>query len=142
MREGDDHDPARPRRAREIESLLDQRLGDVVLVGEPDTPAGFAVCHSGPGSEAGTGVTYAKFAAVTPGPGAGRTFAALVDACQGLAAASGSRRLTLGVNTARHDAYRHLLAAGFRTDLPGVTMHRPNDPGYDRPDVYLLDDWR
>ncbi len=59
-----------------------------------------------------------------------------------VAAAVGGTRLTLGVNTARRDAYRHLLASGFRTDDVGVTMHRPDDEGYDRPEVHLLDDWR
>jgi predicted N-acetyltransferase YhbS len=126
----------------EIESVLDQGLGDVVLVGEPDAPRGFAVCHTGAGTEAGSGVAYVKFAAVAPGPDAPADFAALLDACQGYAAAAGATRLALGVNTARHDAYRALLAAGFRTDLPGVTMHRPNEPGYDRADVYVIDDWR
>lgn len=126
----------------EITAVLDQRLGDVVLVGEPEAPSGFAVCHTGPGTEAGTGVAYVKFAAVRPGPQAGTRFDALLTACQGWAAAVGATRVTVGVNTARHDAYRHLLAAGFRTDLPGVTMHRPNAPAYDRPEVLLLDDWR
>jgi hypothetical protein len=23
-----------------------------------------------------------------------------------------------------------------------VTMHRPNEPGYNRPGVYIIDDWR
>jgi hypothetical protein len=126
----------------EIASVLDQGLGDVVLIGEPDAPRGFAVCHAGAGTEAGSGVAYAKFAAVRPGPGAAQAFDSLVAACQGFAADAGAVRLSLGVNTARHEAYRQLLAAGFRTDTPGVTMHRPNEPGYDREDVRLLDDWR
>jgi hypothetical protein len=126
----------------EIAAVLDQGLGDVVLIGEPDAPRGFAVCHAGAGTEAGSGVAYVKFAAVRPGPGAARAFEALVAACQGFAVTAGAVRLTLGVNTARHEAYRQLLAAGFRTDSPGVTMHRPNEPGYDREDVRLLDDWR
>jgi predicted N-acetyltransferase YhbS len=126
----------------EIAAVLDQGLGDVVLIGEPDAPRGFAVCHAGAGTEAGSGVAYVKFAAVRPGPGAARAFEALVAACQGFAVTARAVRLTLGVNTARHEAYRQLLAAGFRTDSPGVTMHRPNEPGYDREDVRLLDDWR
>jgi GNAT superfamily N-acetyltransferase len=126
----------------EIAAVLDQRLGDVVLIGEPDAPRGFAVCHAGPGTEAGSGIAYVKFAAVRPGPGLADAFAALVDACLGYAAERGAARLTLGVNTARHEAYRQLLAMGFRTEVPGVTMHRPNEPGYDREDVRLLDDWR
>jgi GNAT superfamily N-acetyltransferase len=126
----------------EITAVLDQRLGDVVLIGEPDAPRGFAVCHAGAGTEAGSGVAYVKFAAVRPGRGAAQAFDSLVAACQGFAVTAGAVRLTLGVNTARHEAYRQLLAAGFRTDSPGVTMHRPNEPGYDREDVRLLDDWR
>jgi predicted N-acetyltransferase YhbS len=126
----------------EIEAVLDQGLGDVVLIGEPEVPRGFAVVHAGAGTEAGSGVAYAKFAAVRPGPGAAQAFDSLVAACQGYAVETGAVRLTLGVNTARHEAYRQLLAAGFRTDSPGVTMHRPNEPGYDREDVRLLDDWR
>jgi predicted N-acetyltransferase YhbS len=126
----------------EIAAVLDQGLGDVVLIGEPEAPRGFAVCHAGPGTEAGSGLAYVKFAAVRPGPAVGPAFASLVAACQGFAAEAGAARLTLGVNTARHDAYRQLLAAGFRTDTPGVTMHRPNEPGYDREDVRLIDDWR
>ena len=43
---------------------------------------------------------------------------------------------------ARHEAYRRILDRGFRTDLQGVAMHRPNEPGYNRPGVYLIDDWR
>ncbi|MFC4950224.1 GNAT family N-acetyltransferase [Pseudonocardia sp. GCM10023141] len=126
----------------EIASVLDQALGDVVLVGAPDDPTGFAVCHHGTGTEAGTGIAYVKFAAVRPGRAAPECFAALLEACAGYAAAAGAARLVVGVNTARHGAYRHLIRAGFRSDMPGVTMHRANRPGYDHPDAYLLDDWR
>jgi hypothetical protein len=35
-----------------------------------------------------------------------------------------------------------MLGAGFRTDFLGVTMHRPNEPGYSRAGVYVIDDWR
>jgi predicted N-acetyltransferase YhbS len=126
----------------EIAAVLDQGLGEVVLIGEPEAPRGFAVCHAGAGTEAGSGVAYVKFGAVRPGPGAAQAFDSLLAACQGYAVDAGAVRLTLGVNTARHEAYRQLLAAGFRTDTPGITMHRPNEPGYDREDIRLLDDWR
>lgn len=43
---------------------------------------------------------------------------------------------------ARHEAYRHLVGSGFRTEIQGVTMHRPNEPGYSRADAFVLDDWR
>ena len=48
-----------------------------------------------------------------------------------------------GVNTAREEAYRQMKASGgFRTVMQGVTMHRDNEPGYSRPGLYILDDWR
>jgi hypothetical protein len=46
------------------------------------------------------------------------------------------------MNMARHEAYRTMLTRGFRTDFQGVAMHRANEPGYNRPGVYLIDDWR
>jgi hypothetical protein len=51
-------------------------------------------------------------------------------------------RLTVGVNTARTEAYRHVLVRGFRADFYGVVMERPNEAGYNRPGVYLIDDLR
>jgi GNAT superfamily N-acetyltransferase len=124
----------------EIAALQEQKLGDVVLVGDPARPDAFAICHDGPGTEAGTGKAYVKFGAARPRDH--RAFVALVQACREHASAVGARRLVVGVNTARHGAYRHLGEAGFRTDVPGVTMHHGNAPGYDRPNSYVLDDWR
>ena len=128
---------------REIRAVDTQGLGDTVLLVDNSTPVGLAVCHCGPGSEAGSGMCYVKFGAVRPGPTAGTVFERLLDACEAFAAARGASRLVCGVNTARHDAYRRMLARGFRANLTqGVVMARPNGPGYNRPDVYLIDDWR
>ncbi|MCU1625309.1 MAG: GCN5-related N-acetyltransferase protein [Pseudonocardia sp.] len=124
----------------EITALQAQKLGDVVLVGDPARPDAFAICHDGPGTEAGAGKAYVKFGAARPGDH--HAFVALVRACREHAAAVGARLLVVGVNTARHEAYRHLGEIGFRTDVPGVTMHHGNAAGYDRPDSYVLDDWR
>ncbi len=33
-------------------------------------------------------------------------------------------------------------ARGFRTEFQGVAMHHPNEEGYSRPGVYVIDDWR
>jgi len=66
----------------------------------------------------------------------------LLDGCEQLAAGRGLERLVLGVNTARHDAYRRLLARGYRTWLEGMIMQRPNEPGYCRADAYVIDDLR
>jgi hypothetical protein len=46
------------------------------------------------------------------------------------------------MNLGRPDAYQRMIARGFRTGLQGVTMHRPNEPGYSHADSYVIDDWR
>lgn len=127
---------------REIRAVLEQKLGDTVLLGEPASLEGFAVCHVGEGTEAGPDTCFVKFAAVRPGARAARHFEELLDSCEELAVESGAGRLVAGVNVARHEAYRALLARGHRTFLQGVAMHRGNQPGYNRPGVYALDDWR
>jgi GNAT superfamily N-acetyltransferase len=126
----------------EIESVADQSLGDTVLLHDGDRLEGLAICHIGPGTEAGNGTCYVKFGAVRPGPTAGEALKRLLESCAALGNSRGATRLLTGVNCARHEAYGILLAEGFRIDLQGVTMHRPNEPGYSRPGVYLLDDWR
>jgi hypothetical protein len=83
-----------------------------------------------------------KFGVVRSGQGAERDFNRLLYACEEFAAAQGVSRLVVGVNTARENAYRQVLARGFRADFLGVSMARPNQAGYNRPDVFLIDDWR
>ena len=43
---------------REIRSVANQALGDTVLLWIESKLTGFAVCHSGPGTEAGSGACY------------------------------------------------------------------------------------
>jgi N-acetylglutamate synthase-like GNAT family acetyltransferase len=127
----------------EIRTVFARKLGDTVLLWDGDSRlAGFAVCHCGTRSEAGERVCFVKFGAVRPGAGAQERFAALLDVCAALAAATGMSTLVAGVNTAREEAYRAMLARGFRTQIQGVAMHRPNEPGYSRPGLFVLDDWR
>lgn len=126
----------------EIEELTRQGLGDTVIVEDDLGVAGFAICHIGSGSEAGSGACYVKFAAVRPGPGAPSAFTRLLDACAALAAESGADRVLAGVNTARERAYEAMLGHGYRATMYGVAMHRPSQAGYSRPDIFALDDWR
>jgi GNAT superfamily N-acetyltransferase len=126
----------------EIRAVASQDLGDTVLLRDDSGLAGLAVCHCGAGTEAGSGACYVKFGAIRPGPDAGRNFERLLDACEALAVAEGMQVLIAGANMGRHEAYRALLARGFRIEIQGVTMHRPNEPGYNRPGVYIVDDWR
>jgi len=46
------------------------------------------------------------------------------------------------MNLARVEAYETLAARGFRTEIQGIAMKRPNEPGYNRADAYVIDDWR
>ncbi len=127
---------------REIRAVAAQNLGDTILLWDDSKLVALAVCHVGPGTEAGSGVCYVKFGAVRPGPAAEQHFNQLIFACEEMALAQRVSRLVAGVNTARHEAYRQMLARGFRTDIQGVVMSKPNDAGYNRPGVYLIDDWR
>jgi hypothetical protein len=124
---------------QEIRTVHAQDLGDTLML--PDA-TGFAICHYGPRSEAGTGTCFIKFGAVRDGPAAETNYARLLDACEALAVANRLPSLLAGVNTARIEAYRHLIARGFRSSIQGIAMHRDNDACYCRPGVFIIDDWR
>jgi len=126
----------------EIRAAQTQNLGDTVLVEGKNGLAGFAVCQYGPRAEAGADMCFVKFAAVREGSSAQRDFLHLLDACDAFAAEVGMPKVLAGMNMARHEAYRLLIGRGFRTEIQGVAMHRDNDPGYNRPGVYVIDDWR
>jgi GNAT superfamily N-acetyltransferase len=126
----------------EVRAVAEQGLGETILLWGEGRLIGLAVCHCGPGTEAGGGVCYVKFGAVRPGPTAEQDFDRLLEACEEMAAERNLSRIDAGVNTARHEAYRRMLARGFRTGLQGVAMQRDNDSGYSRPGIYLIDDWR
>ncbi len=127
---------------REIDAALAQNLGDTVLVGDTGGLQGVAVCHVGAGTEAGGGNCYIKFGAVRPGRDGRRRFCLLLDACHQLAADRGASVLAAGVNAGRDKAWRALRQLGFRVGMQGVSMHRPNEPGYSTSSTYLIDDWR
>jgi hypothetical protein len=127
---------------REILSLQDQKLGDTVLVWEESGLVGFAVMHCGAGSEAGSGACFVKFGAARPGPRVGEYFDRLLHACEAYAGSRGATSLMAGVSLARKPAFEHMRVRGFHIDVLGVCMHKPNEPGYHRPDAWVIDDWR
>jgi N-acetylglutamate synthase-like GNAT family acetyltransferase len=128
---------------REIVAAHEQGIGDTVLLRRDGTLEGMAVCQCGAGSEAGSDTCYVKFAAVRPGEGASGRFEELLDACEVFATESELGRLVAGVSTARLDAYRRLLARGYRTERVGVSMWlRPEEPHFDTPAHYVIDDLR
>jgi GNAT superfamily N-acetyltransferase len=126
----------------EIQSVQVQNLGETVLMWGGDTLDAFAVCHGGEGTEAGRNNCYIKFAAVRPGPRVGDEFERLLHGCEALAAERGWQRMVAGVNLSRSQVYRQLLRRGFRSDILGVAMHRPDSSAYNRPEAFVLDDWR
>jgi len=128
---------------REIRAVAEQRLGDTILAWESSRLAAFAVCHSGAGSEAGSGVCYIKFAAVRPGSRAAENFARLLTGVEAFAASRNAPKVTGDVNTARREAFRAMLAHGYHPERNGVAMETGDaSSGYNRAGVYLIDDWR
>ncbi|MBD2577962.1 GNAT family N-acetyltransferase [Oscillatoria sp. FACHB-1406] len=128
--------------SREIVAVSEQNLGDTVLLEDETSLAGFAVCHCGAGSEAGSEVCYIKFGAVRSGQGAGERFERLLKLCEVYGETQKMSRLSAGVNSSHNEAYTRLLDRGFRAEVIGVAMHKNNEPLYHRPDVFVLDDWR
>ena len=125
----------------EIRSIQAQYLGDTILLGGI-APDGFAACHVGAGSEAGSGHCYIKFGAVSPGRDARKHLRALLQACEQFAAQTGAARLTAGVSEARTIVLDALHAAGFSACLSGIGMHRPDAPAFCEPAALVIDDWR
>ena len=129
--------------AAEIRSVAAQGIGETIVLDDGERGvAGLAVCHIGKGSEAGSGTTYVKFGAVRPGPDAPRQFDRLLAAIESVAHERGAPTIVAGINTARDAAYRQMMDRGYRTQYLGVAMQRHNDPGYNRPDCFVIDDWR
>lgn len=116
-------------------------LGDTVLLDDASGLSAVAVCHVGPGTEAGTGNCHIKAAVVRPGPGAEQRLTALLNAVDALARDRGATAVTAGVSTARHECTKVLLGRGHRIVLQGVAMHR-GGVAHHRPGVWALDDWR
>ena len=127
---------------RELHAVQSQQLGDTVLLWDRDVLVGFGICHCGPGTEAGEDTCYIKVGAIRPGPNAGQHFDQLLGACETFGASRGLSRLSAGTNLARMDSYLRMKTKGFHTDFQGVAMQSLNDPGYNRSDVYMIDDWR
>jgi GNAT superfamily N-acetyltransferase len=123
---------------REVRSVHAQSLGDTVLLWEEQKLVSFAVCHCGPGTEAGNGKCYIKFGVAHNE----LHFEKLLASCEELAASRGMTQLEAGVNLSREEAYRRMRDHGFRIERTGVAMHRAADSGYSKGGVYVIDDWR
>jgi GNAT superfamily N-acetyltransferase len=125
----------------EIRSVLAQRIGDIVLTYSRSTLDAFAICLHGTGSEGGKKICYIKFGAARSGKGAAQRFDKLLQACEAFAASRGVP-IEAGTNLAREHAYRTMRSRGYRVSIQGVAMQRPHAIGFNRPDAYVIDDWR
>lgn len=124
---------------REIRAVVEQKLGDAVLVRDGSGRlTAFAVCHTGAGSEGGSGSVYIKFGAARHGP----EFRQLLEACTAFAASRGVPSVVAGVNSSRRGAYAVLAESGFRTEFIGVAMHRPDEKAFHGLAHWVIDDWR
>jgi hypothetical protein len=126
----------------EAADIVDHKLGDTLLLGDPEAPEGVALCHHGAGSEASAGTVFVKFAAVRGGDGGPDRFRRLLAACEGFAVRRGAPHLVAGTNTGRAEAYAIMQGAGFRTTMNTIAMIRPSGEGYNRPGIFAVDDWR
>jgi GNAT superfamily N-acetyltransferase len=131
---------------REILSIEANGFGDTIVLGAEHALTGFACCHQGAGSEAGSAQTLVKFVAVDPGSDARAEFEKLMAACESFAALRGTKRLVAGTNTGRAACYEALLDLGFRSWMNGIAMLKPavgaGVDGYNVPGVFAVDDWR
>ena len=126
----------------EILAVENQRLGDTLFIGENTNLEGFAICHYGPGTEAGSDTCYIKFGAVNSEKKGSDRLAKLLNECEIFSNIMGMSKLVLGINTGRQQAYLKILNMGFKIDILGVAMHNPNEVGYNNPDTYVIDDLR
>lgn len=127
---------------REIRVVEAQNLGNTIFIWDDAGLIGFAVCHYGKDTEAGSDACYIKFGAVRLGPRVEQYFDQLLQECEKLSVLQGVSRLIAGVNTACQKAYKQMLAFGFRTERLGVAMHKPNEPAFNRLETYVINDWR
>ncbi|MBP1626156.1 MAG: hypothetical protein H6Q00_631 [Holophagaceae bacterium] len=127
---------------REIEHLAGHGHGALVWTGSPENPEGFALCHRGQGSEAGSGACYVKFAGVLPGEGVLDRFQRLLASLEAYGRSQGAAMLLAGVNTGRVRAYEAMLQEGFRIQMTGVALQGQDGAGFSHSEAWVLDDWR
>jgi len=123
--------------AKEALMVLDHDVGEVIL-----TETGFAICHSGPGSEAGSRKAYVKLAVLAPGRNGRARLADLVAEVEHWAAAKGAETVDIGCNTRRRAAYATLADGGWRIAIQGLAMHLDDRPALVGKSALVLDDWR
>ena len=126
----------------EVLSVLDQKLGATLLRFDDGALDGVAVCHTGAGSEAGSGNTYLKFGAIAPGANREPRLSALLRGVEDFALSRRAPSIGLGCNTAHRVTSAVLRRSGYRPEFVGVSMLSPDDGAYHRDEFDVLDDLR
>lgn len=122
----------------EILFVQQHSLGETLLIWDDTGLIGLAICHYGTESEAETESCYVKLAAAD----SAAAFEQLMDQCEAFAIEIGVSSLIVGVDMACIDAYQRIIARKFRIQNLFLSMHKPNQAGYSRPDVYIIEDRR
>lgn len=126
----------------EILAVANQQLGETLFLWNNENLIGFAICHYGIASEADRDTCYIKFGAVKSGKNGSDRFTNLLDDCETFSNIMGMSKLVAGVNTSRQQAYFQMLNMGFKINTLGIAMHNPNEPAYNHPETYVIDDYR
>ena len=122
----------------EIILLHKLSIGESLFIWDDTGLIGFAICHYGTGSEAAQDNCYVKLGAAK----SAAAFEQLIDQCEALTVTLRLSSLVFGVDTACIDAYRRIIARKFRIQSLSISMHKPNEAGYSRPDIYVIEDRR
>jgi len=126
----------------EIRIVDQQKLGDTLMLFEDSSLIAFAICQTGPDTEAGSNRLYVKFGATKIGKNSNRIFDSLITACETFAADRGASVVDAGINLSHDKAFDIMLKRGFRISFIGVAMQRPNEPAFLRNETFMMEDWR
>jgi GNAT superfamily N-acetyltransferase len=127
---------------KELQSVKDRHLGEILLLGVGERLYGFAICHAAPGSEAPADSCYVKALLIDPAIDDQETLLALVEACEGYARTQQLNTVRLGVNLACWEGYQAVAARGYQMRQLRLRMVRPIDDLLSDPSPFHFNDWR
>eukprot|EP01084_Bolivina_argentea_P096633 173720_1 len=133
----------------EINGVLDLGLGYIAIVRnkKSDFIDGFSIVHYGAGSEAGSNKSYIKFASCRNAKG----FQVLLNVIELYSRKIGMKEICGGMNMGRDQAFDVMTKqCKYKyTPLIGVALERNSDmflnseyQGYNKSNVFIIDDWR
>lgn len=115
-------------------------IAETLLVYADGTLKAFAICPLPPSNAAEKSV-YAKFG-IAKSHGGTDDFDLLLRGLERYAQLIGASKIRASTNTARRICYQRMLLHGYQAEGYGIALIRPDTVAYNRPDVFVLDDWR